>query len=140
MIVCLDTNVLVKARSATHPYGVLLDGFVFGLMDLAVSNRILTEYEEIILSLAGTSAWGRLAQLFDLLEMSGNLRRVSPHFQFHVIGEDPEDNAFTDCAIAVGADFFITEDKHFAPLADAGYKPLPIRPDEFIERYRGVFC
>lgn len=57
-----------------------------------------------------------------------------------MVGDDPEDNAFTDCAITIGADFVITEDKHFAPLANAGYKPQPIRPDEFIERFRGVFC
>ncbi len=63
MIVCLDTNVLVQARAISHPHGVLLDGFIFGLMD-----------------------------------------------------------------------------KHFAPLANAGYKPQPIRPDEFIKRFRGVCC
>jgi len=51
-----------------------------------------------------------------------------------------EDNAFIDCAIAVNADFVVTEDKHFAPLANAGYKPQPIHPDGFIERFRGVYC
>jgi len=140
MIVCLDTNVLVQARASSHAYGVLLDGLVFGLMDLAVSNRILTENEEIIRGKAGASAWRNLVQFLELIEMAGNLKRVSPHFQFHMIGEDPEDNAFTDCAIAVGADFVVTEDRHFAPLADAGYKPQPIHPMEFVDRYRGVFC
>ncbi len=42
MIVCLDTNVLIQARASSHPFGVLLDGFIFGLMDWAVSIRILT--------------------------------------------------------------------------------------------------
>lgn len=50
----------------------------------------------------------------------------------------PDDNAFTDCAIAAHADYVITEDRHFAPLANAGYKPQPITPEAFIERYRGV--
>ncbi len=140
MTVCLDTNVLVQARASSHPYGVLLDGFVFGLMDLAVSNRILTEYEEILRAKAGEVAWRKLARFLDLIEMSGNLKRVSPHYHFHVIVDDPEDNAFTDCAIAIGADFVITEDRHFAPLANAGYKPQPIHPGEFIERFRGAFC
>lgn len=52
--------------------------------------------------------------------------------------DDPDDNAFTDCAITAGADCIITDDAHFAPLANAGYKPQPITPAEFIERYRGI--
>lgn len=138
MIVCLDTNVLIQARASRHAFGVLLDSFAFGLMDLAVSNRVLTEYEEMITGKAGAASWASVARFLDLLEMSGNLISISPHFQFHVIAGDPDDNAFTDCAIAAHADYVITEDRHFAPLADAGYKPQPITPQAFIERYRGV--
>ncbi len=57
---------------------------------------------------------------------------VNPHYQFQIIADDPDDNKFTDCAIAAHADYIITEDKHFAPLANAGYKPQPITPLEFI--------
>ena len=138
MIVCLDTNVLIQARARSHPFGVLLDGFAFGLMDLAVSNRVLTEYAEIIISRAGAASWATLSSFLDVVEISGNLIRVSPHFQFRVINDDPDDNAFTDCAIAAHADYVITEDRHFAPLANAGYKPQPITPQEFITRYQGV--
>ncbi len=138
MTVCLDTNVLIQARATSHPYGVLLDGIVFGLMDWAVSNRVLTEYQEIIGGKAGAAAWGSVARLLDLIDMSGNLVTVSPHYQFHIIGDDPDDNAFTDCAIAAHADYVVTQDRHFAPLANAGYKPQPITPEEFIRRYHGV--
>jgi len=139
MTVCVDTNVLIQARSTNHPYGVILDGFMFGLMDLAVSNRVITEYQEIILGKAGVPAWKTLEAFIELIDQSGNLRRVSPHFQFRVISSDPDDNAFTDCAIATHADYVITEDRDFAPLANAGYKPQPITPEEFIRRYRGVY-
>ena len=80
-----------------------------------------------------------MAQLLDLIDLTGNLIMVSPHYHFEVIEDDPDDNAFTDCAIAVHADYVITEDRHFAPLANAGYKPQPITPTEFIERYRGSY-
>jgi predicted nucleic acid-binding protein len=56
-----------------------------------------------------------------------------------VIGNDPDDNAFTDCAIAAHADYVITEDRHFAPLANSGYKPQTITPTNFIARYSGIF-
>ncbi|MCX8510987.1 MAG: hypothetical protein ORN83_04445 [Chthoniobacteraceae bacterium] len=56
MTVCLDTNVLIQARASSLPYGVILDGFVFGLLNWAVSNRVLSEYEEIIRNKAGQAA------------------------------------------------------------------------------------
>ena len=139
MTVCLDTNVLIQARASSHPYGVILDGFVFGLLNWAVSNRVLSEYEEIISNKAGAVAWGTMFRLIELIDMSGNLISISPHYQFHVIGNDPDDNAFTDCAIAAHADYVITEDRHFAPLANSGYKPQPITPTNFIKRYSGIF-
>ena len=138
MIVCLDTNVLIQARASSHPFGVLLDGFMFGLMDWAVSNRILTEYEEIIAGKAGSAAWASVCRFLDLIDASGNLVSISPHFQFRIIGDDPDDNAFTDCAIAAHADYVITDDRHFAPLANAVYKPQPITPQAFIEQYHGI--
>lgn len=139
MTVCLDTNVLIQARASSHPYGVILDGFVFGLLKWAVLNRVLSEYEEIISNKAGAVAWGTMFRLIELIDMSGNLISISPHYQFHVIGNDPDDNAFTNCAIAAHADYVITEDRHFAPLANSGYKPQPITPTNFIERYSGIF-
>jgi predicted nucleic acid-binding protein len=72
----------------------------------------------------------------DLAELtSANLLRVTPSFQFRVVTADPDDNIFTDCAITAGADYLLTEDAHFAPLADAGYKPRPLSPHEFIAQF-----
>jgi len=44
-------------------------------------------------------------------------------------------NTFCDCAIAAEADFIVTEDGHFDALKTAGYKPKPIKPEEFIRQY-----
>ncbi len=139
MTVCVDTNVLIQARSKRHRYGVILDGFMFGLMDWAMSNRVVTEYREIIHGKAGMAAWSTLEAFIDLIDRSGNVRWISPHYQFRIIGSDPDDNAFTDCAIAAHADYVITEDRDFAPLTNAGYKPQPITPDEFIAKYQGIY-
>ena len=66
---------------------------------------------------------------------SGNLLRVTPSFQFRVVTADPDDNIFTDGAITAGADYLLTEDSHFAPLADAGYKPRPLSPQQFVAQF-----
>ncbi len=94
------------------------------------------EYQEVVSRTSGPEAWLDLARLMELIELtSGNLIRISPHFQFHVINADPDDNAFTDCAIAANADYVITEDAHFFPLANSGYRPQPVTPALFIERH-----
>ncbi|MFN0076107.1 MAG: putative toxin-antitoxin system toxin component, PIN family [Prosthecobacter sp.] len=139
MTVCVDTNVLLQARATSHPYGVILDAFIFGSMRWAVSPSVMEEYREIILQKCGTAAWRAMDALFEVLERRSIVVIVNPHFQFQVIANDPDDNKFTDCAITTGADYVITSDRDFASLANAGYKPQPITPEAFIERYRGVY-
>ncbi len=136
MIVCIDTNVVVQARAAKHRYFPILDACVAGRLGWAVSTGILLEYEEIISAMSGDTGWRKFARLMDLIDLTTRtLIRVNPQFQFQVIGNDPDDNTFSDCAISNGADYIITDDKHFAPLAESGYKPQPITPGEFIKRF-----
>lgn len=138
MKVCVDTNVLLQARAISHPFSVILDAFVFGRMQWVISNSIVNEYQEIISQRCGPVAWTSMSLLLQNLETRSIIERVIPHFQFQVVIDDPDDNNFTDCAIAAHADYVITEDKHFEPLRNAGYKPQPITPAEFIAKYRGV--
>jgi len=132
MILCIDTNTVVQALAQNHPFHPILDAWIDGRVTWVVSTPILLEYEEVLTRLGGPSRWRKLARLMDLAELtSGNLIRVTPAFHFQVVLADPDDNIFTDCAITAGADFLITEDRHFAPLANAGYKTRPISPQEF---------
>ncbi len=136
MIVCLDTNVLLQARASGHAFFPILDSWVAGKFTLAVSTGILLEYEEVIARMSGREQWRKFARLMDYVELTtGAVLRVTPHYHFQVINHDPDDNIFTDCAITAGADYLITEDRHFAPLASAGYHPQPITPVEFISKH-----
>ena len=120
MIVCLDTNTVVQALAEHHPFHPILDAWVAGRIAWAVSTPILLEYEEVLTRLSGPARWRKLARLMDLDELkSGNLLRVTPSFHFNIVSADRDDNIFTDCAITAGVDFLITEDRHFAPLADS---------------------
>jgi uncharacterized protein len=136
MILCLDTNTVVQALAEHHPFHPILSAWVAGQWTWAVSTPILLEYEEVLTRLSGPARWRKLARLMDLAEItSGNLLRVTPSFQFHVVTADPDDNIFTDCAITADVDYLLTEDGHFAPLMDAGYKPHLISPQEFVARF-----
>jgi len=139
MTVCIDTNVLLQARSKSNPRHPILRACALGQIKWAVTTIILAEYREVVSQLSGFSGWLTVVRYLEVVDALGNLLWAAPTFQFQVINNDPDDNKFTDCAITVHADYVITEDKHFAPLANAGYKPQPITPEAFIERYRGVY-
>jgi len=135
MIVCLDTNTLVQALADNHPFHPILDAWVEGQIIWALSTEILLEYEEVLTRMSGQARWRKLARLMDLVELTGgNVLRVTPSFHFHIITADVDDNIFTDCAITASADYLVTEDQHFGVLKNAGYKPQPIKPGEFISR------
>lgn len=136
MTVCLDTNVLVQARPKGHSFFPILDAWVAGRLTLAVSTPILLEYEEVMARISGRERWRKFALLMDYVELTtGALQRVTPQYHFQVISHDPDDNIFTDRAITAGADFIITEDHHFDPLATAGYHPMPFSPAVLIEKH-----
>lgn len=136
MTACLDTNVFLQIFGRNQPYHAILRALLDGQLTLAVSTEILLEYEEVTTKLSGAERWQDVATLLDLLDqLHGNVRHVESQFRFNVITADPDDNKFTDCAIAVEADFVVTDDSHFAALNSAGYKPKPIAPGDFIHRF-----
>lgn len=138
MIVVLDTNVVVQARSPLHDFHPILEAWKNGSFCLAVSTSILLEYEEVITAKAGAERWRSFAVFLDAVAAAeGNVITISPSFLFHLVAADPDDDKFADCAIAAEADYVITDDRHFDALKTAGYKPQPITPDEFIRRHLG---
>lgn len=135
MIVCIDTNVVLGMFCHNGPFLPIRQALLESRLIWAVSTEILLEYEEVAAREMDIAAAGKLIRFIELLEQTrGNVRHVSPTFRFEVITADPDDNKFTDCAIAAGADCLVTVDRHFAPLSSAGYGPKPITPVEFVSK------
>lgn len=136
MIVVLDTNALIRIFGRTSPFAAIRDALRDGHLKMAVSTPILLEYEEVVVRYADSSRWEDLWRFLTLIDLlHGNVNRIGADYRFHTITGDTDDDAFADCAIAVGADYVITSDHHFDRLAGSGYKPQPITPEEFIRRY-----
>jgi len=57
--------------------------------------------------------------------------------QVQIVKADPDDNKLTDCAIAAGADYLISEDAHFKALDDSGFAPKLFSPSDFITNFIG---
>ena len=63
-----------------------------------------------------------------------NVLRFDPHFRFHLIESDNDDNKFVDCAINSGAMYIVTEDHHFNVLKQIPFPHVDcIGIDSFIE-------
>lgn len=135
MIVLIDTNVMLPLFSKKPQHAEIIQALIAGRIRLALSQSILSEYAEILIAKMGDARWARVLALLDLLARTGRLIAAEPSYEFHIITDDPDDNKFTDCAITAHADYIITEDKDFAALANAGYKPQPTTPQEFIQRH-----
>lgn len=89
----------------------------------------MLEYEEVITARAGASRWVTLEKLFKLSE---HVLLVSPTYRFQLVRGDPDDNKFADCAIVAEASYIVTEDHAFRAMAESGFKPQVISPQEFI--------
>lgn len=51
-----------------------------------------------------------------LLLTSPKHLRQEPYFYFEQVKDDPDDNKFVDCAIAAGADWLVSDDRHILNL------------------------
>lgn len=136
MTVCIDTNVVLGMFGRNSPWLPIRQALMDRRLIWAITTEILLEYEEVAAREMGIAAAGQLLRFIDLLEQTrDNIRHVSPTFRYQLITADPDDNKFTDCAITASGDYIITEDRHFSPLATAGYHPQPITPAEFISKH-----
>lgn len=139
MRVCIDTNVLVRLFGRNQPFRPIRLMLTAGRLELAVSNEILSEYEESVTRLSGGDRWQQIERLLIFLfQLHANILFINPQFRFRVITADPDDNKFVDCAIAAQADYIITSDTHFNELRNAGYKPQPIAPEDFVRIHLGA--
>lgn len=136
MLVVVDTNVMISALARHSPIAPLFRTIARGELGLAITSAIVLEYEEIAAERGGAAFAAKVMHWLSLVSASwGTVEQVHPSYQFRVISADPDDNKFVDCAITADADFIITRDTDYAPLAGSGYKPQPITPEEFITRH-----
>jgi uncharacterized protein len=96
---------MVRLFGGNQPFRPIRLVLTAGQLELAVSNEILSEYEETIRRLSGGERWQQIERLLiSLFHLHANILFINPQFRFRVITADPDDNKFVDCAIAAQAD------------------------------------
>ena len=112
MKVVIDTNVLVP--SFLNPRGAprrVIDLWKSGAVTLCLSREIIAEYAEV-LSRFGLAEGPELKELLDLFASRMNVIFTPKPPLLPIVPEDPADEKFIGCAVAAGAEYLVSGDKH----------------------------
>ena len=99
------------------------DAFRRRTFALCYSTEILQEYEELLLRFYSPSF---ASLIVEMLIKSPNIIQTIPYYKWNLISADPDDNKFVDCALNVGADFIVTNDKHFNILKNIDFPKINV--------------
>ena len=108
--IVLDTNSLIIAISAKNDCHKVWQSFLKGDYTLCISNEIVEEYLEVMTR--NINKYVAEAIIYTILTRE-NVKRLTPHYRFHLITADQDDNKFVDCAIAANAEVSIRTNTSF---------------------------
>jgi putative PIN family toxin of toxin-antitoxin system len=123
MKIVLDTNCLLPAVFPRSIYHWVWKSFRHGIYTLCYTNEIIAEYEELLSRLYPPEV---TENTIHLLLSSRNVENVIPYFKWNFISADPDDNKFVDCALNAGADYIVTNDKHFNILKKLDFPKIDV--------------
>ena len=118
MKIVLDTNCLLPAIFESSPYAWVWEAFCENKFSLCCSTEVLEEYGELLARFYSVEI---SESVVNTITNAGNFVAVVPHFRWNLIAADPEDNKFVDCALNAGADYIVTNDRHFNVLKEIDF-------------------
>lgn len=133
MKVVVDTNILLVCISPRSDANWFWQLVLAGEVELYVTTDILIEYAEIIGREMGKAV---ADSALDLLSDLPNVHNVQKYYFWQLVEEDPDDNKFVDCAIAAGAKYLVSHDKHFKILRHYSYFNIELVS---LEEFKTIF-
>lgn len=124
MNIVLDSNVILQVAFTRKPLKIVWDKLLDGAYTLCVTEDILYEYQEKVIDCFHNEQLANV--LINTLLNSPHVKRVETFFRYNLIQADPDDNKFVDCALACNAKYIVTEDSHFAVLADIDFPKVDV--------------
>ena len=138
MKIVLDTNVLTNSFLKKSKNYWIWKALEAQQITLCVTTDILLEYEEIITERYEDAELASF--VLDALQLMPNINYVRKYIFFRLIPQDQDDEKFADCAIAVNADYIVTNDHHFDPLKKLPFPILKVvNEDEFRSIFESTF-
>ncbi len=81
------------------------------------------EYEEIIDRHMGQNLASVIMQI---IENAPDVEMITHFYRWGMITVDPDDNKFVDCAVAAGAEYIVSHDRHFNVLKDIEFPRVQV--------------
>lgn len=123
-----DTNMLFSATGwRGSPYQCLALARQ-NKITLVLCNEILAEYYEKLQTKLGMDPEQATHAVAEILACA-TLTNIKN--ELHVVAADPDDDKIIECAVAGGAEYIVTGDRHLLSMKE--YKGIPvIRANEFL--------
>jgi putative PIN family toxin of toxin-antitoxin system len=118
MRVVIDTNVFISSFFGGNPRKVI-DYWFSGSPTLCLSKPILEEYFAV-LGRFDFDDNALLIKLMSSIERNANILFVENPKEDQWINDDPKDNKFIACAIALKANYIVSGDSHLTRAKKAG--------------------
>jgi len=133
LLIVLDTNVLVSGMlNARGAPGKVLDLVLSNQIQIAYDNRILGEYEEVLVRPELHLDQNKVVGAINYIELSGII--VEPDDISRDEYTDPDDIVFAEVFITSNADALVTGNlRHYKPLLEQN--AMVLSPAQFLERY-----
>ncbi len=132
----LDTNVFMVSLAPQYKYHWVYQCLLQDKFELALSNEILTEYNEQIVLRYGIE---RTEASLDYLLLLPNVTLINPSFLWQLVENDKDDNKFVDCYFASQSDHIISNDRHLRGLVANEFPPLSVLSyDDFEQQYKAL--
>jgi putative PIN family toxin of toxin-antitoxin system len=129
----VDTNVFISSFFGGNPRKKI-DLWKSGEIILCLSRPIVDEYIEVLRRL-GLQNEKELEELLSLFAHGFHIVYTANTPEIHVVEEDPDDDKFFECAVALKAKFVITGDKAVKNVKD--YMNIKVvNPTEFLRSIR----
>jgi putative PIN family toxin of toxin-antitoxin system len=122
MKVVIDTNIFVSSFFGGKPKKII-DLWKTGKLTLCLSNDILDEYVQVLQRL-GLENEIELEELLGLFAKGINILFTKKTPNLRLIKDDPGDDKFVECAVALQAGYIITGDRALKAFEE--YKGIKI--------------
>ncbi len=133
--VVIDTNVFISSFFGGIPR-IIINLWKNGEITLCISEPIVDEYLKVLcrLGVAQKEEMEQLARLF-ARKYHCLFASVTPYLE--VVQDDPDDNKFLECAVALDARIIVSGDKHLKNVNK--YMGIHIMsPREFLDSLNGI--
>lgn len=132
MKVVIDTNIFVSSFFGGNPRRII-DLWKTEKITLCLSKVILDEYIEVLQRI-GLQDEDEMGELLSLFKRGFNMLFTTKTPKMKVVKDDPDDDKFIECAMALKAEVIVTGDKAIEAVGEyMGIKILT--PQRFLKNY-----